>query len=95
MAISFWSHHVLQLPERDQPSARYVRGLLGTNPDCFCLCLLPQMANPVPSACCVVLAAVVVVYAQRHSQQGKALPTSPTLEVPKNVGASPPASLVG
>ncbi|XP_067172242.1 ciliary neurotrophic factor receptor subunit alpha [Apteryx mantelli] len=27
------------------------------------------MANPVPSACCVVLAAVVVVYAQRHSQQ--------------------------
>uniref|UniRef100_A0A8C3CIX4 Ig-like domain-containing protein n=1 Tax=Cairina moschata TaxID=8855 RepID=A0A8C3CIX4_CAIMO len=28
-----------------------------------------QMANPVPSACCVVLAAVVVVYAQRHSQQ--------------------------
>uniref|UniRef100_A0A8C3CE89 Ig-like domain-containing protein n=1 Tax=Cairina moschata TaxID=8855 RepID=A0A8C3CE89_CAIMO len=28
-----------------------------------------EMANPVPSACCVVLAAVVVVYAQRHSQQ--------------------------
>ncbi|XP_030918726.1 ciliary neurotrophic factor receptor subunit alpha [Geospiza fortis] len=27
-----------------------------------------EMANPVPSACCVVLAAVVVVYAQRHSQ---------------------------
>nr|XP_021150658.1 ciliary neurotrophic factor receptor subunit alpha isoform X4 [Columba livia] len=27
------------------------------------------MANPVPSACCVVLTAVVVVYAQRHSQQ--------------------------
>ncbi|XP_017602133.1 ciliary neurotrophic factor receptor subunit alpha isoform X3 [Corvus cornix cornix] len=27
------------------------------------------MANPVPSACCVVLAVVVVVYAQRHSQQ--------------------------
>ncbi|XP_064903160.1 ciliary neurotrophic factor receptor subunit alpha isoform X4 [Columba livia] len=28
-----------------------------------------RMANPVPSACCVVLTAVVVVYAQRHSQQ--------------------------
>ncbi|XP_068279289.1 ciliary neurotrophic factor receptor subunit alpha isoform X2 [Nyctibius grandis] len=28
-----------------------------------------EMANPIPSACCVVLAAVVVVYAQRHSQQ--------------------------
>ncbi|KAM4878666.1 ciliary neurotrophic factor receptor subunit alpha [Sylvia borin] len=27
-----------------------------------------EMANPVRSACCVVLAAVVVVYAQRHSQ---------------------------
>ncbi|XP_063279326.1 ciliary neurotrophic factor receptor subunit alpha isoform X1 [Prinia subflava] len=28
-----------------------------------------EMASPVRSACCVVLAAVVVVYAQRHSQQ--------------------------
>ncbi|XP_034630246.1 ciliary neurotrophic factor receptor subunit alpha isoform X2 [Trachemys scripta elegans] len=27
-----------------------------------------KMASPVPSACCVVLAAVVMVYAQRHSQ---------------------------
>ncbi|CAM4672611.1 unnamed protein product [Lepidochelys kempii] len=26
------------------------------------------MANPVPSACCMVLAAVVMVYAQRHSE---------------------------
>nr|XP_021150652.1 ciliary neurotrophic factor receptor subunit alpha isoform X1 [Columba livia]XP_021150653.1 ciliary neurotrophic factor receptor subunit alpha isoform X1 [Columba livia]XP_021150654.1 ciliary neurotrophic factor receptor subunit alpha isoform X1 [Columba livia]XP_021150655.1 ciliary neurotrophic factor receptor subunit alpha isoform X1 [Columba livia]XP_021150656.1 ciliary neurotrophic factor receptor subunit alpha isoform X2 [Columba livia]XP_021150657.1 ciliary neurotrophic factor recepto len=31
--------------------------------------VFPKMANPVPSACCVVLTAVVVVYAQRHSQQ--------------------------
>lgn len=35
------------------------------------LCLLPQMAYPVLSVCCAVLAVVVVVYAQRHSQQGK------------------------
>lgn len=72
-----------------------VQGLLGANPDCSCLCLLPQMANPVPSACCVVLAAVVVVYAQRHSQQGESPRTSPTLGVPKNVNAAPPASLLG
>ncbi|KAK9532783.1 hypothetical protein VZT92_010151 [Zoarces viviparus] len=32
------------------------------------LCVCPQMANRVTSLCCVVLAAVVVAYAQRRSQ---------------------------
>lgn len=58
----------------------------GANPDCSCLCLLPQMANPVPSACCVVLAAVVVVYAQRHSQQGESCASSPARGGPKKRG---------
>lgn len=33
----------------------------------------PQMANLVTSLCCVVLAAVVVAYAQRRSQLGEYL----------------------
>lgn len=49
-----------------------------TDPTPLSLCLLPQMANPVPSACCVVLAAVVVVYAQRHSQQGESTAPAPS-----------------
>lgn len=43
----------------------------------WCVCLLPQMASPVPAGCCLMLAAVVVVYAQRHSQQGKQMPPLP------------------
>lgn len=35
------------------------------------LCVCPQMANLVTSLCCVVLAAVVVAYAQRRSQLGE------------------------
>lgn len=35
----------------------------------LCVCL--QMANLVTSLCCVVLAAVVVAYAQRRSQLGE------------------------
>lgn len=67
---------------------------LGASPDCSCLCLLPQMANPVPSACCVVLAAVVVVYAQRHSQLGESFtPPSQALGVLKNGNAAPSAPL--
>lgn len=83
MAISLQSHHTFLLLGRDRLLAQYMRGLLRANPDCSCLCLLPQMANPVPSAFCVVLAVVVVVYAQRHSQQGESLHTSRTSGVPK------------
>lgn len=63
----------MELVLQSSPRSPIAGGLpaLGANPDCSCLCFLPQMANPVPSACCVVLAAVVVVYAQRHSQQGE------------------------
>ena len=95
MAISLRSRCALPLPGRNRLSAHHVRGLLGAKPDSCCLCLLPQMANPVPSACCMVLAAVVVVYAQRHSQQGESLHTSPTLGVTKNVNAAPLTSLLG
>lgn len=39
---------------------------------CPLVCVSLQMANVVTSVCYVVLAAVVVVYAQRRGQQGKA-----------------------
>ena len=47
----------------------YSPALARTDDIAVCVCL--QMANLVTSLCCVVLAAVVVAYAQRRSQLGE------------------------
>lgn len=56
----------------------------------LCVCL--QMANLVTSLCCVVLAAVVVAYAQRRSQLGEYAFLSSLCRRPTSTLSPPPIS---